>query len=118
MKLADYLKDTGTSKSELARLLGVTRGAVQKWDDIPDRWMVVLFPDDNRKSGIDYSLDEIRALCKLRANQTDTDIARSVGLALHEFQGMIERLRQEGLKRGYKQVEEMKSAGDWPPACP
>ena len=118
MKLDDYLKDTGTSKAELSRLLGVTRGAIQKWDNIPARWMTVLFPDDDRKAGIDYTLDEIRALCKMRAVKPDDEIARSAGLALHEFQGMIERLRQEGLKRGYKQVEEMKSAGNWPPACP
>jgi len=118
MLLADYLKETGKTRTTLAAELGISKPALSKWTDIPDRWLPVLFPEDNRKASIDYSLDEIRALCKLRANQTDTNIAESVGLALHEFQGMIERLRQTGLERGYKQVEEMKAAGTWPPACP
>ena len=117
MLLDDYLKESGKNKTGLAKELGLSKPALSKWVDIPERWMVVLYPQKNRKSGTEYSMDEIRALCKMRVDHSDEDIAVSVGLASHEFYGMIERLRQHGLAKGYEQVEDMKDKGTWPPPC-
>jgi len=42
MKLSDYLSSEGISKSELAKRLGVSRGAVSQWVDIPEGHMKAL----------------------------------------------------------------------------
>jgi len=115
MLLSDYLEDTGKTKTGLAKELGISKPALSKWTDIPERWMVVLFPHENKKPGSDYSLDEIRALCKMRNDKTDEQIAESAGLAFHEFRGMIQRLWQHGFDKGLKEVVKMKKAGTWPP---
>ena len=117
MLLDDYLKESGKTKASLSKELGLSKPALSKWVDIPERWMVVLYPHENKKSGAEYTLDEIRALCKMRVEHSDESIAVSAGLASHEFYGMIERLRQHGLAKGYKQVEDMKHKGTWPPPC-
>ena len=117
MLLDDYLSETGKTKAGLAKELGVSKPAISKWEEIPEKWMVVLFPNENKKPGTQYSLEEIEALCKMRTSMKDEGVAKSVGLTYHELQGMIQRLKDYGYKKGLKQVEEMKLNGTWPPPC-
>ena len=106
MKLAEYLSTTGFTKASLAQALGVTRGAIQKWDDIPDDRLSELeglvceeVPmAEKEKNWNKYTQEEMGALIKrrggiegdsLRELETDYEIASSIGLKVFEFNLLI-----------------------------
>ncbi len=42
MKFAHFLETSGWTKADVARQLGLSRGALTSWDDIPEKWVSVL----------------------------------------------------------------------------
>ena len=42
MKLDTFCIESGWSKSDVARKLGVSRSAVSQWDEVPAKWVKVL----------------------------------------------------------------------------
>ena len=42
MKLSDYLETEGITAAELSRRLGISKAAISKWDEIPEKWLGVL----------------------------------------------------------------------------
>ena len=42
MKLSDYLETEGITAAELSRRLGISKAAISKWDEIPDKWLGML----------------------------------------------------------------------------
>ena len=117
MNLSEELKAAGLSKTELSELLGVSRKTIARMgEDVSDHVMraiqkFVPKADDRVKEPIDYTLDEIRDLCKRRGGleaeknppkdgevspswnkETDYEICQSIGIQVWEFNEMIKRL--------------------------
>lgn len=108
MKLADYLSTTGFTKASLARALGIGKAAVQKWDDIPEKWLSMLdglVPEPVKvaakaKDWDQYSVDEMKEIFSrrgglegdsLRDLEADKEIAASLGFGVWEFNMMVDR---------------------------
>ena len=122
MKLADYLNKSGFSKSALSKVLGVSRQAISKWDDIPTIWLDKidgLVPEviEKQKEWDEFSHEEATDLIKrrggieadpLRESETDHEIARSVGLKVWEFRRMIDRWVQVRLQEKKLSTEDRK----------
>ena len=112
MKLEEYLDSTGFTKASLARALDISKAAISRWDEIPEKWVSQLDglkpePDvpmaEKKKDWNKYTVDEIRAICKRRGGlegmaerefETDYEISRSLGLRVWEFNRMVDKLRR------------------------
>ena len=134
--LKQRLKDVGLTKKGLAELLGVSDKTVLRMGDevtpeveaviedyvnSQDHEPAVIPMAPKQKDWEDYSLDEIRELCKRRgglegldsdekriaakncrmveggeviALETDYEIAHSIGLRVFEFHRMVDKLRR------------------------
>jgi len=117
MLLNDELKAVGLTKTKLAEILNVSRQTVQRMgDDVNEEILTIIrnyLPKqgDRVKEPIDYTHDEIRALCKRRGGleaetkppkdgevspswgkETDYEICQSIGIQVWEFNQMIARL--------------------------
>ena len=109
MKLNDYLRTTGFTKASLARALGISKAAISKWDDIPEKWVNLLdgltapeeIPLEKQSHGwASAPMSFIEPLIKRRGGlegdperilETDYEIAHSVGWKVHEFYKAIDR---------------------------
>ena len=99
MKLDFFLKESGWSRSDIARALGLTRGALTKWDDVPERWESLLHsilvnkevaPKIVRKcSPMDLPDDEMEAVIRTRSSVSDWDICQERGWRIHELNAAI-----------------------------
>jgi len=99
MKLVDFLEESGWSRSDVARKLGLTRGALTKWDEIPERWedvlSTILSSDEvppkivRECSPMDLPDDEMREVIRNRAAVSDWDICQERGWRIHELNAAI-----------------------------
>ena len=53
MKLSDYLESEGISAAELSRRLGISKAAISKWDEIPEKWLSVILNAQDLSEAID-----------------------------------------------------------------
>ena len=99
MKFAHFLETSGWTKADVARKLGLSRGALTSWDDIPEKWVMVLEgvlsgtespPEVVRVcSPMDLPDDEMKVIIRNRAAVSDWDICQSRGWRTHEFNAAI-----------------------------
>jgi len=116
MSLKLELAKKGLNKTLLAEILDVSRQTVARMGDevtpevqkVLDDYVEVVQPLETplarkHKNWDEYSIDEIRGLCKRRGGlegdsgrvlETDYEIAHSIGLRVFEFNRMIDVLRK------------------------
>ena len=109
MQLDDYLRTTGFTKASLARALGISKPAISKWKEIPEKWVNSLegltppveIPLEKQEHGwASAPMPFIQSLIDrrggmegdtMRDKETDYEIASSAGWKVHEFNMAIER---------------------------
>lgn len=110
LQLSDALNQAGLTKNELAKLLGVARQTVYRMGELISEDVARVLAQHNktgeivtndipielpvkeltRKKPGGYSDDDIVVLLKRRgAGESDYNIARSVGLKVHEFNKFV-----------------------------
>ena len=102
MKLGKFLTTSGWSRADLARHLGLTRGALTKWDDVPDVHIPKLLdimgtgmspPNPVKKA--ELSDLELLEVIRTRGSVSDFDICRAHGWRVPEFNQMIADLTKK-----------------------
>ena len=105
MKVDTVLDEKGISLSELARRLGLSRQAVSKWDEIPEKWRLAVsemksepemgeVPEDIWE----WDVARIKAeVCSRRAKEDDWEIAASLGLRGWEYRKLIDKVVKYGM---------------------
>lgn len=93
MKLSDYLESEGISAAELSRRLGISKAAISKWDEIPEKWFTVLsITDESLK---DFSIK--RAL----SPKDDPPVENKVNIGVDKDK-VIHRKSKHGLPYSVK----------------
>lgn len=107
MKVDTVLEEKGISLAELARRLGVSRQAVSKWVEVPEKWLSEVrdMPDEpvkgERPEDIwEWSPAKIKAeVCSRMVEEGPSAVAASLGLKIWELDKLIDRVRQVGRDR-------------------
>jgi hypothetical protein len=99
VKLIDFLEDSGWSKAELSRKIGVSRQGIGQWDDIPEKWVSVLEGILDSSEGAPNPVgrfeptdEELLVIIRGRSKATDLDICQDHGWRIWEFNQMISDL--------------------------
>ncbi len=114
MKLDKYLDEFGFNRSQLSRGLEISRAAISKWDDIPEKWMSQLFDAKWLKERMGFEdfevKDEVAPVENPVKKLKDWD-----EYTLDEIRELCHRRRGEKVKRmvGGKEVEEWEYEEDW-----
>jgi len=114
MKLVDFLEQSGWSKADVARRLGLSRAAVSGWDEVPEKWEPTLHaaklekpPEVVRRvcSPMDLPDDELKVLIRNRAAVSDFDLCQERGWRVPEFHeaiaGWVKRNPYKKPENGY-----------------
>jgi len=103
MELIEFLEKSGWTQSQLARHLGLSRGALTKWDEVPEKWFqscavilsnLELSPIEppkpvKRVDPKEVTDLELLKVIRTRGSVSDWDICQERGWRVWEFNQMI-----------------------------
>jgi len=83
MKLSDYLETEGITAAELSRRLGISKAAISKWDEVPEKWLGVLITTKGYKDFQKRVVQELADL-EVRISGLSTFVGSEAYSALYQ----------------------------------